>query len=270
MMWEQTVHQFLLAAPLASSSELLARTSLRTQRMASPQLEEGEPRRLTRQESTKGHHLYDVLGIPKTATEEDIKKAYRKLALRYHPDKNLDGDPEKTERFKEINHANSVLSNPSKRKIYDQYGEMGLKMLEQFGDDDHLVRIALKPWFRWTLLFCCIFTGCCCCCGCGWFCCCNCCCNFCCGKYKPAHDEDEFGPADYGEEESGTPPIVTQPNTSSAAEQPSPGGSPRGSRSPPSPRAGPIPMPPPPAPSSPNTPLAEQPTRNYHSLETGV
>ncbi|KAK0399789.1 hypothetical protein QR680_003213 [Steinernema hermaphroditum] len=219
---------------------------------------------------TKGHHLYDVLGIPKTATEEDIKKAYRKLALRYHPDKNLDGDPEKTERFKEINHANSVLSNPSKRKIYDQYGEMGLKMLEQFGDDDHLVRIALKPWFRWTLLFCCIFTGCCCCCGCGWFCCCNCCCNFCCGKYKPAHDEDEFGPADYGEEESGTPPIVTQPNTSSAAEQPSPGGSPRGSRSPPSPRAGPIPMPPPPAPSSPNTPLAEQPTRNYHSLETGV
>uniref|UniRef100_A0A1I8A0S9 J domain-containing protein n=1 Tax=Steinernema glaseri TaxID=37863 RepID=A0A1I8A0S9_9BILA len=220
--------------------------------------------------SSKGQHLYDVLGVQKNASEEEIKKAYRKLALRYHPDKNLDGDPEKTEKFKEINHANTILSNPSKRKIYDQYGEMGLKMLEQFGDDDQILRLALKPWFKWAvglfgLFSCCFF---CCCCGC--FCCCNFCCGFCCGKYKPTHDDDEFSPADFGEEESGTPPIITQPGSSSATDLPSSGASPPGSRTPPSPRTGPIPMPAP-STSTPSTPLAsDQPTRNYHSVETGV
>lgn len=47
-------------------------------------------------------HLYHVLGIDKKATDEDIKKAYRKLALRYHPDKNLDGDPVKTEKVRPL------------------------------------------------------------------------------------------------------------------------------------------------------------------------
>ncbi|KHN75023.1 Cysteine string protein [Toxocara canis] len=108
---------------------------------------EPRPRRFTRQESSKGTHLYEVLGVPKNATDEDIKKAYRKLALRYHPDKNLEGDPEKTEKFKEINHANAILSNPSKRRLYDEYGEMGLRLAEQFGDDDTIMRLAFKPWF---------------------------------------------------------------------------------------------------------------------------
>lgn len=52
--------------------------------------------------SAKGTHLYQVLGVDKKASPEEIKRAYRKLALKYHPDKNLDGDPEKTEMVSSI------------------------------------------------------------------------------------------------------------------------------------------------------------------------
>jgi len=66
--------------------------------------------------------FYKILGIEKNATSEDIKKAYRKLALQYHPDKNK-GDKIAEEKFKAVNEANSVLIDPEKRKLYDQYGE---------------------------------------------------------------------------------------------------------------------------------------------------
>ncbi|KAK7862007.1 hypothetical protein R5R35_002146 [Gryllus longicercus] len=66
---------------------------------------------------------YDVLGLKPDCTTEDVKKAYRKLALRYHPDKN----PTEGEKFKEISKAYEVLSNPEKRRIYDQGGEQGLQ-----------------------------------------------------------------------------------------------------------------------------------------------
>ena len=66
--------------------------------------------------------FYKTLGIEKNATSEDIKKAYRKLALQYHPDKNK-GDKIAEEKFKAVNEANSVLIDPEKRKLYDQYGE---------------------------------------------------------------------------------------------------------------------------------------------------
>ncbi len=67
---------------------------------------------------------YEVLGIPKTASEQDIKKAYRKLAMKYHPDKNQ-GNKEAEEKFKEVNEANEVLSDSKKRATYDRYGHAG-------------------------------------------------------------------------------------------------------------------------------------------------
>ena len=65
---------------------------------------------------------YEVLGLRKTATEEDIKKAYRKLARKLHPDINPN-DKDANKKFQQINEANEVLSDPEKRKKYDTYGE---------------------------------------------------------------------------------------------------------------------------------------------------
>uniref|UniRef100_A0A3B1KBC8 DnaJ heat shock protein family (Hsp40) member B4 n=1 Tax=Astyanax mexicanus TaxID=7994 RepID=A0A3B1KBC8_ASTMX len=72
-----------------------------------------------------GKDYYKILGISKGAAEEDIKKAYRKQALKWHPDKNK--APNASEKFKEIAEAYEVLSDPKKREIYDQHGEEGLK-----------------------------------------------------------------------------------------------------------------------------------------------
>lgn len=68
---------------------------------------------------------YDVLGVSKEATAEELKKAYRKLALKYHPDKNPD-DEEAEEKFKEAAEAYEVLSNAEKRSRYDQFGHRGM------------------------------------------------------------------------------------------------------------------------------------------------
>src|SRR6195952_4734081 len=64
---------------------------------------------------------YKILGLEKGASEEAIKKAYRKLAVKYHPDKNP-GDKKSEDKFKEVNEANEVLSDPEKRKKYDEMG----------------------------------------------------------------------------------------------------------------------------------------------------
>ena len=69
---------------------------------------------------------YSILEISKNATQDEIKKAYRKQALKYHPDKNP-GDKTAEQSFKKISEAYEVLSDENKRKVYDQYGEDGLK-----------------------------------------------------------------------------------------------------------------------------------------------
>lgn len=68
-----------------------------------------------------GKDYYQILGVPRNSTDEELKKAYRKLALNFHPDRNH-GNKEAEEKFKEINEAYSVLSDSEKRARYDRYG----------------------------------------------------------------------------------------------------------------------------------------------------
>ncbi|GMP94724.1 hypothetical protein CsSME_00044067 [Camellia sinensis var. sinensis] len=70
---------------------------------------------------------YNILEVNKNATEEDLKKSYRKLAMKWHPDKNPNHKKQAEAKFKQISEAYDVLSDPQKRAIYDQYGENGLK-----------------------------------------------------------------------------------------------------------------------------------------------
>jgi molecular chaperone DnaJ len=69
--------------------------------------------------------FYELLGVTKQATADELKKAYRKMAVKYHPDKNPD-NPEAEKKFKEISEAYEVLNDPQKREIYDRYGKEGL------------------------------------------------------------------------------------------------------------------------------------------------
>ena len=70
--------------------------------------------------------FYDILGISKDASDNDIKRAYKKSALKYHPDRNPNNKEEAENKFKEIGKAYSVLSDPKKKQIYDQFGEDAL------------------------------------------------------------------------------------------------------------------------------------------------
>lgn len=171
--------------------------------------------------TNQGASLYDVLGVDRNATPEEIKKAYRKMALKHHPDKNPN-NPEATEKFKEVNHAHSILADPGKREIYDKYGSMGLYIAEQFGEENVKLYFRLNSgWCKALFMFCGIITCC------YFCCCCFFCCNFCCGKCKPVPDEqwEEFDLDDVKDDDE---PITTQPgsngnNTSSEQLPKSPG-----------------------------------------------
>ncbi|EAL50084.2 DnaJ family protein [Entamoeba histolytica HM-1:IMSS] len=74
-----------------------------------------------------GKDYYQILGVDKNCSDAELKKAYKKLALKWHPDRNINNQQEASEKFKEIAEAYSVLSDPKKKEIYDRYGEEGLK-----------------------------------------------------------------------------------------------------------------------------------------------
>lgn len=88
--------------------------------------------------------------------------------------------------FKEVNKAHKILSDVSKKEIYDKHGSLGLHIAENFGEENVKFYFMLSSW--WMKAICgtlCIITGCCCCC------CCLCCCNCCCGKCAPKVEEED-------------------------------------------------------------------------------
>uniref|UniRef100_A0A3B3CRC8 DnaJ homolog subfamily C member 5B n=1 Tax=Oryzias melastigma TaxID=30732 RepID=A0A3B3CRC8_ORYME len=180
-------------------------------------MSEGKQRTL----STSGESLYQILGLEKGCSHDEIKKSYRKLALRYHPDKNPE-NPEAADKFKELNNAHSVLTDLSKRNIYDSYGSLGLYVAQQFGEDNVNTYFMLSTWWakvgfmsilsrNGLFLLCGILTGC----YCG---CCLCCC---CEGAGP----DYVSPDDLEEEIRNDPdndtdtPIVHQPTNASEKTQ---------------------------------------------------
>ena len=74
-----------------------------------------------------GRDFYKILGVERDASENDLKKAYRKLAMKWHPDKNPDKQEQAEKKFKEVSEAYEVLTDPKKKEIYDRYGEDGLQ-----------------------------------------------------------------------------------------------------------------------------------------------
>ncbi|XP_043962344.1 dnaJ (Hsp40) homolog, subfamily C, member 5 gamma a isoform X1 [Gambusia affinis] len=203
-----------------------------------------------RKMSTSGETVYKVLGLEKGASAEEIKKAYRKLALKYHPDKNPD-NPDAAEKFKEINNANSILNDENKRRIYDEYGSMGLYVSEQFGEESVKYYFLMSKWWFKSLVLCCTLFTCCCCC---------CCCCFCCGKCKPPDDEENYqyvDPEDLeaqirADQDGGTTVIIIQPASDLGPETPE-------EQSKPIPLPMPMPPPEPQSPPSANTAGEENP-----------
>ncbi|KAM3843043.1 dnaJ homolog subfamily C member 5-like, partial [Diretmus argenteus] len=141
-----------------------------------------------------------------------------KLALKYHPDKNPE-NPEAAEKFKEINNANTILNDETKRKIYDEYGSMGLYVSEQFGEESVKYYFLMsKWWFKGLVLCCTMFSLCCCC----------CCCCFCCGKCKPPDEEENYQYINTedleaqirAEQDGGNTVIIVGPTPSAGSEGP--------------------------------------------------
>ncbi|NP_001365380.1 dnaJ homolog subfamily B member 11 isoform 2 precursor [Homo sapiens] len=103
-----------------------------------------------------GRDFYKILGVPRSASIKDIKKAYRKLALQLHPDRNPD-DPQAQEKFQDLGAAYEVLSDSEKRKQYDTYGEEGLKdghqsshgdIFSQLVNEERTLEVEIEPGVR--------------------------------------------------------------------------------------------------------------------------
>jgi len=101
----------------------------------------------------KNTRLYEVLELDPKASDEDIKKAYKKLALKYHPDKN----PDAADKFKEVGLAHNVLSDRVKKNVYDNYGEEGLALYDQgvFGEEGELLTVL--PFLNSPVSLCCFY-----------------------------------------------------------------------------------------------------------------
>jgi len=207
--------------------------------------------------SDAGTALYEVLELQKGATADDIKRAYRRLALRFHPDKNPD-NPSASDKFKDINKAHKILSDPDKKRIYDQHGSLGLHIAENFGEENVKYYFMLSSWWCKAIFgISCILTGCyCCCCLC-------CCCNCCCGRCAPKIDEEDIPNAeDLAAEEEADPtnrpgsPITMQPSSGSPKKAESPDGNGNANSTP-------IVLGPPPAASAPIV-LGAPPTANIN------
>jgi len=92
-----------------------------------------------------GSDYYKILGVDKNASDSDLKKAYRKLALKYHPD-HAKGDKSSEEKFKQISEAYAVLSDPEKRKQYDQFGSAGFQ--QRYSQEDIFRNFDFSDIFR--------------------------------------------------------------------------------------------------------------------------
>lgn len=124
--------------------------------------------------------MYITLEVHKTATSEEIRQAYRKLAFEYHPAMQKTPNFERDIKYREVNEANELLKDERRRAFYDRYGSLGLYLARMYGEENVKLYFILKStWTRVILIFLCPLTLFCCCC----MCCCYC--GFCCKKWKP-------------------------------------------------------------------------------------
>lgn len=125
----------ILLILLKTTLSIAARQKRRAGGGADGQQKQQRQRRQEQSQEQKEADYYTVLGLSKKCKPKDIKKAYRKLALKYHPDKVPEGEREEAEKkFIQVSEAYSVLSDEEKRKIYDTYGKIGLEAHERGAD----------------------------------------------------------------------------------------------------------------------------------------